>query len=55
MERDEGGISSKAPRIKIKQNPDCPNKEYNVIFKNFHQNIRTYRRKNNKFALINDW
>ena len=35
MERDEGGISSKAPRIKIKQNPDCPNKEYNVIFKNF--------------------
>ena len=47
MKGDEGGIFSKFPdgeplslfKIKIKQNPGCPNKEYNVAFKHFHQNI----------------
>ena len=48
MEADEGGNFSKAPdrksmfflKIKIEQNSDCPNKEYNAIFKHNHQNIR---------------
>ena len=43
-------ISSKVPDrkslflvdIKIKQNPGCPNKQYNVVFKHFRQNIRAY-------------
>ena len=30
--------------MKIKQNSDCPNKEYNAIFKHIHQNIRAYPR-----------
>ena len=49
---DERDIFRKAPvwkpsflcKIKIKQNPGYPNKEYNVVFKHFHQNIRAYRR-----------
>ena len=50
VEGDEGGIFEKSSRlkpfpyfllkIKIKQNPGCPNKEYNAIFKHIHQNIR---------------
>ena len=28
--------------IKIQQNPGCPNKEYNAIFKHIHQNIKAY-------------
>ena len=48
MEADEGGNFSKAPdrksmfflKIKIEQNSDCPNKDYNAIFKHNHQNIR---------------
>ena len=27
-------------KMKIKQNPGCPKKEYNAIFKHIHQNIR---------------
>ena len=54
MKGDEGDIFSKAPdqkslflfKIKIKQNPGCLNKEYNVVFKHFHQNIRAYPRSN---------
>ena len=54
MKGDEGDIFSKAPdqkplflfKIKIKQNPACLNKEYNVVFKHFHQNIRAYPRSN---------
>ena len=38
-------------KIRIEQNADCPNKEYNVIFKHFHQNIRAYPRSK-KNALI---
>ena len=56
----EGGIFSKVPdwtplvlfKIKIKQNPGCARKEYNVIFKLIHQNIRAYPRSK-KRALIN--
>ena len=52
MKRNEGDIFSKFPgwkplllfKIKIKQNPGCQNKEYNVDFKHFHQNIRAYHR-----------
>ena len=52
MERDKGGIFSKAPgskllcllKIKIKQNSGCPNKEQNAIFKRIHQNIRAYQK-----------
>ena len=56
MEGDEGGILSKALNgkplflliMKIKQNPDCPNKENNAIFKHIHQNVRAYlKNKNN--------
>ena len=54
MKEDEGDIFSKAPdqkplflfKIKIKQNPGCLNKEYNVVFKHFHWNIRAYPRSN---------
>ena len=31
-------------KIKIRQNPGCPNKEYNAIFDHIHQNIRAYPR-----------
>ena len=31
-------------KIKIKQNPGCPNKEYNEILKHIRQNIRSYTR-----------
>ena len=52
MKGDEGGNFSKVPdwkplfllKIKIKQKPACRNKEYNVAFKHFHQNIRAYPR-----------
>ena len=52
MKGDEGGISNNFPdrkplflfKIKVKQNPGYPNKEYNVVFKHFHQNIRAYHR-----------
>ena len=64
MKGNEGGISSKfldwksllfLLKIKIKQNPGCPNKEYNVVFKHFHQNIKAYSRSFKKSALTNDW
>ena len=29
-------------KIKVKQNPECPNKKYNAIFKHIYDNIRTY-------------
>ena len=40
MKGDEGGIFSNFPdrkplfllKIKVKQNPGCPNKEYNIVF-----------------------
>ena len=41
-------------RFLPKQNPGCPNKEYNAVFKHIHQNIKAYWRKQ-KSALINDW
>ena len=52
MKGNEGGNFSKAPhrkrlfllKVKIKQKPACRNKEYNVAFKHFHQNIRAYPR-----------
>ena len=54
MKGDEGDIFSKAPdqkplllfKIKIKQTPSCLSKEYNVVFKHFHQNIRACPRSN---------
>ena len=54
MKGDEGDIFNKVPdqkplflfKIKIKQNPGCLNKEYNVVFKHFHENIRAYLRSN---------
>ena len=63
MKGDEGSTFSKLPdwkslflfKIKIKENPGCPNKGYNVVFKNFHQNIRAYYRSKKESALINDW
>ena len=53
MKGDGGRNFSKTPdrklllllKIKIKQKPACRNKEYNVAFKHFHQNIRAYTRK----------
>ena len=59
MEGDEGDVFSKAPdwkplfslKIKMKQNPGCSNKEYNVIVKYFHQNTRVYLRSKIKSAL----
>ena len=59
MEKNEGGIFSKAPdpkslflvKIKIKQNSDFPNKEYNAIFMHIHQNTRTYPRSKNYLDL----
>ena len=41
-------------KIKIKQNPGCPNKGYNAILKYIHQNIRAYTSRK-KTELINDW
>ena len=57
MKGDEGSIFSKAPDRKplFLLNPGCPNKEYNVVFKHFHQNIRVYPRSKKKHALTNDW
>ena len=40
--------------LKFKQNLGCPNKEYNVLFKNINQNIRVYRRSKKKSELIKD-
>ena len=37
-----------------RQNPCCPNKEYNAISGDIYHNIRTYSRIK-KFALTNDW
>ena len=59
MKGDEGDVFSKAPdwkplfslKIKMKQNPGCSNKEYNVIVKYFHQNTRVYLRSKIKSAL----
>ena len=60
MEREEGDIFSKGNRkslfllkIKIKQKPSCPNKEYNAIFKNIHQNIRASLKSNQ--ICIDQW
>ena len=58
MEGDEGVYFSKFPhwkpllllKIKIEQNTDFPNKEYNADFKHFHQNIRAYHRRK-KFCI----
>ena len=52
MKGDERGNFSKTRdrkplfllKVKIKQKPACRNKEYNVAFKDFHQNIRAYPR-----------
>ena len=52
MEGDEGGIFSKLSnekplfllKVKIKQNPGSPNKEYSTIFKRIHHIIRAYSR-----------
>ena len=52
MKGGEGGNFSKSPDrkplflliVKIKQNAACRNKEYNLAFKHFHENIRTYPR-----------
>ena len=38
----------------LKEIPGCPNKEYNLVFKHFHENIRAYPRSK-KAALTNDW
>ena len=62
MEGVEGGVFSKAPKrkpllllkMKIKQNSDCPNKEYNVFFKHIHQNTGPIPEEK-KSTLINDW
>ena len=48
-------------QIKIKQNPAYPNKQFNVTFKHFRQNIRAYpkNKKNSTnqkiYKLTNDW
>ena len=49
MKGDKGGIFSKAPDwktlfllIKIKENPDCPNKQWKCSLQHFHQNMRGY-------------
>ena len=67
MEGDEGGIFSKGTdwkslslffllKIKIKQNPGWPNKEYNSIFENINHITRAYpRSKKKKSALIDDY
>ena len=58
-----GDIFSKVPewkhlvllKIKVKRIPVCPNKEYNVIFKQINQKVSCYLRGKEKIALINDW
>ena len=62
MEGDEEVIFCETPdwkplfllKIKIKQNPSCPNKEYNGIFKHIYQNTMAYPRskKNLHWAII---
>ena len=50
MRGDKGSNFSNAPdqkplfllNVKIKQKPACRNKEYNVAFKHFYQNIWAY-------------
>ena len=64
MKGDEGGNFSKNPdrkplfllKVKIKQEPACRNKEYNVACKHFHQNIRAYPRswKNLHWPMIGE-
>ena len=64
MKGDGGRNFSKTPdrklllllKIKIKQKPACRNKEYNVAFKHFHQNIRAYTRswKNLHWPMIGE-
>ena len=52
MKGEEGGNFSKAPdqkplflfKIKIKQNPACQSKEYNLASKHCRQNISAYPR-----------
>lgn len=46
----EGGIFGKAPdgkvlfllTLKMRQNPDCPNKEYNAIFEHINQKVKSH-------------
>ena len=62
MEEDDGGISSKTQDwqllflliIKIKQNLGCPNKEYDAIFEQIHQNSGPIPEVK-KSVLINDF
>ena len=43
-------------KIEIKQNPGCPNKEYNSIFEHINHITRAYpRSKKKKSALIDDY
>ena len=57
----EIGIFSKAPdwiplsllKIKIKQNPGCPDKKYNAILEYIHHNIMAYPRS--KKICIDQW
>ena len=61
MKGDKRGYFSKFPdwkhlflfKMKIKQNPGCPNKEFKVDFKHFHQNIRVYHKS--KKICISQW
>ena len=41
--------------FKVKNNPDCSNKEYNVVFKHFYHNITVFPKSKKKSALINEW
>ena len=53
MERDKGEIFTRATdckplfllKIKVKQNLDCPNKEYNSFFEHLHHILRANSRK----------
>ena len=47
-------IMSFSISFSLKEIPGCPNKEYNLVFKHFHENIRAYPRSK-KTALTNDW
>ena len=61
MKKHEGGIFNKASdwkrlfllNIKTKKNPGCPNKEYNLVIKHFHRNIRVYQEV--KKICMNQW
>ena len=63
MEEEEGCIFSIAPgwkpllllKIKVKQNPGCPNEEHNAIFEHIPKNIWVNRRNKKRSAYINDW